>query len=313
VNAIDLVLSQEPLQGKAILEQFGVDVQSSGFPNAQAKIFDYVEQRYLTRVRPHNIKNFGMVLAKSLLKGIPSDWEIHRQKVLASLIAVRDRAAGAWPNTSDEIIRLIDNLEPGNRSRAIAFIATFTGFWGALQSSTRIALQETVNNIDVNEFNEFRVLMAVNLTQFRSQLLDLVEKFSATQLREAIAIEPLADLWPKAIRTYKESGSYRRSEINFIGLIAPFSGRLKSQQHDQLLDAVIGNAQNWDAARTPESLVGLFKNSEKSDYPTIVERDRFYTFLHSRQETHEYEDFLKMLQTDGWGFPPVEPETDDDE
>ncbi|KAH2824583.1 hypothetical protein KXV85_000571, partial [Aspergillus fumigatus] len=33
VNAIDLVLAQEPLQGKAILEQFDVDVQSTGFPS----------------------------------------------------------------------------------------------------------------------------------------------------------------------------------------------------------------------------------------------------------------------------------------
>ena len=38
VNAIDLVLSQEPLQGKAIFEQFDVDVQSAGFPTAIQKI-----------------------------------------------------------------------------------------------------------------------------------------------------------------------------------------------------------------------------------------------------------------------------------
>jgi hypothetical protein len=63
VNAIDLVLSQEPLQGKAILEQFDVDVQSTGFPNAHVRILEYVEQRYLARVRPQNIKNFGIVLA----------------------------------------------------------------------------------------------------------------------------------------------------------------------------------------------------------------------------------------------------------
>jgi len=47
VNAIDLVLSQEPLVGKAIFELFDGDVQSPGFPSAHVRILDYVEQRYL--------------------------------------------------------------------------------------------------------------------------------------------------------------------------------------------------------------------------------------------------------------------------
>jgi len=58
VNSIDLVLSQEALQGKSIVELFDIDVQSSGFPNAHPKILDYVEQRYLNRVRTRNVKNF---------------------------------------------------------------------------------------------------------------------------------------------------------------------------------------------------------------------------------------------------------------
>lgn len=58
VNAIDLVLSQEPLQGKAIFDLFDVDVQSTGFPTAHARILDYVQQRYLERVRAQNIRNF---------------------------------------------------------------------------------------------------------------------------------------------------------------------------------------------------------------------------------------------------------------
>jgi hypothetical protein len=62
---------------------------------------------------------------------------------------------------------------------------------------------------------------------------------------------PLADLWPRAINLYESSGSFRGSEANFRGLIAPFAGRLGSEQHDQLLDAVTENGQNWDAADTP--------------------------------------------------------------
>src|SRR5215207_2858044 len=49
VNAVDLVLSQEPLQGKAIFDLYDVDVQSTGFPTAYERILDYVEQRRVCR------------------------------------------------------------------------------------------------------------------------------------------------------------------------------------------------------------------------------------------------------------------------
>lgn len=71
VNAVDLVLSQDPLQGKAIFDLYDVDVQSPGFPTAYERILDYVEQRYLERVRAQNVRNFGTVLAKSLLRACP--------------------------------------------------------------------------------------------------------------------------------------------------------------------------------------------------------------------------------------------------
>ncbi len=82
VNAVDLVLSQEPLQGKALFNLYDVDVQSPGLPTAYVRISDYVEQRYLTRVRSQNVRNFGTMLAKSLLRGVPAQWESLHRKII---------------------------------------------------------------------------------------------------------------------------------------------------------------------------------------------------------------------------------------
>ena len=132
VNAIELVLSQAPLQGKAIFERFGVDVQSAGFPTDRLKIRDYVEQRYLAQIRPQNVNNFGIVLVKSLLKGIPPEWEDSRQKVIDSLIAVRECASGNWPDISASIVQIMNSLKPEERARAIGFLAGFPDFWRQL-------------------------------------------------------------------------------------------------------------------------------------------------------------------------------------
>ena len=310
-NAVDLVLSQEPLQGKAIFELFDIDVQSTGFPTAHTRILDYVEQRYLERVRVQNIRNFGTVLAKSLLKGVPQQWEPQHNKIISSLVAVRDRAAQAWTDVSLAIVRLIDNLEPENRPRAIAFIAAFPDFWRMLQQPTRTALQETVDNADPAALTEYRILAGVRLPQFRESLLRVIADLDSNGLAYAIAAQPLADLWPRAIETYENSGSFRGSEAKFSELIAPFAGRLDSQQHDRLLDAVIGNGQNWDAAETDSHLLRMLRNAAEDEQPTHDARNRFYQHIHRMRRIDKYEDVLTFLQADGWETPP--PQQDDDE
>lgn len=163
---------------------------------------------------------------------------------------MRDRAPQAWPDIFAAIVRLIDNLEPGNRPRAIAFIAAFPDFWPQLQEATRTALQATVNNAVPAALTDYRILAGVTVPQFRAALLAVIAGLDREHLVNAVASQPLADLWPRAVEEYQGSGSWRRSDANFSDLITPFAGRLNGQQLDRLLDAVIDNGQNWDAAET---------------------------------------------------------------
>lgn len=308
VNAVDLVLSREPLQGKAILDLYDVDVQSTGFPTAYERILDYVEQRYLARVRPQNVRNFGTVLAKALLKGVPAQWEPLHRKIIPSLVAVRDRAAPAWPDVAQAIIRLIDNLEPANRPRAIAFIAAFPDFWPQLQEPTRTALQATIDNADPATLTDYRILAGVTVPHFRPGLLRVIASLGREHLAAAIVTQPLADIWPRAVEEYQGSSSWRGSEANFSDLITPFAGRLNSQQLDQLLDAVIDNGQNWDATETDTLLLGVLRNASPADRPTSEARDRFYLYIRRMRRTEKYGDVLTFFQSDGWQLPRPLPE-----
>lgn len=303
VNIVDLVLSREALQGKAIFDLFDVDVQSTGFPTAHARILDYVEQRYLERVRAQNIVNFGTVLAKSLLKGLPQQWESERTKIVASLVAVRDRAPQAWADVTSAILRIIDNLDPMNRVRGIVFIADFPDFWPLLQPPTRTALQETVDNAQAATLTDYTILSGLIVSHFRPSLLRLVGELTDDQLEHAVATVPLIDLWPRAVDRYRRSGSYRGSEAYFRDLITPFTGRLDTQQLDQLLDAVTDNGQNWDAGGTPGSLHAFLREAGTTR-PSPAARDRLYQELRRSRRLERFEDVLTLLQADGWVFPP---------
>jgi hypothetical protein len=307
VNAVDLVLSQEPLQGKAILDLYDADVQSPGFPSSHSRILDYVEQRYLERVRPQNIKNFGTVLAKSLLKGMPAQWEPQLSKILSSLVAVRERAANAWADISQTVVTLINNIETQNRSRAIAFIAAFPDFWPLLSKATRTGLQQTVDNTDPASLTEYRILAGVTVPHFRAALLRVISGLDRDHLAEAIAAQPYAELWSRAVDLYRESGGWRASEANFRDLIAPFAGRLSSQEFDHLLDAVIDNGQNWDAAGTDGFLLSMLKNTPVAHRPTQAARDRFYQHVRRERRLQKYAEVITMFQFDDW-TPPAAPQ-----
>ena len=304
VNAVEYVLSQEPLQGKAIFELYDIDVQSPGFPTDSKRIIDYVEQRYLTRVRSQTISNFGTVLAKSLLKGVPAQWETLHHQIITSLVAVRDRASMAWPDTTLSIVRLIDSLEPKNRLRAITIISAFNDLWPRLQEPTRTTLLHTLENINPQDLTDYHILMGVTFTPFRNALLKLRDALPQEQLKTAIAFNPLIDLWEKAIQYYSESESFRSSESNFRNLIRPFAGKLDQQQLDELLNTIIGNTQNWKAGGTPGLLHTVLDNALPASLPDPHTRNVFYRHLRSEGYSDDYENVFTVLQSDGWVLPP---------
>jgi hypothetical protein len=310
VNVVELVLAREPQQGTTIFNLFDNDVQSSGFPTSHARILDYVEQRYLERLRGQNVRNFGTVLAKSLIKGIPPHLDGHRAKIVSTLVALRERAPNSWPEVTTAIVRLIDGLEPQYRVRAITFIAAFPAFWDRLQEPTRTALQETVDNTDAATLTDFAILGGLSVPQFRPSLLQLIAGLSDAQLEQAVAAAPVIDLWPRAVDRYRRSGGFRNSEAYFRDLIAPFSGRLDSQHLDQLLDAVGENGQNWDAAGTPGALLALLREAG-TVRPSAEARNRLYQEFRRMRRLDRYADVIALFGEDGWAVPPPAPDNDE--
>lgn len=305
VNVVDLVLAREPRQGRAIFDVFDVDVQSVGFPADHEQIIDYVEQRYLQRVRVANIPNFGVVLAKSLVKAVPAEWDAHYSKIESSLVAVKDRAVEAWQDVAASIVRLIDNSEPEYRYRIIAFLARFPAFWDQLQDPTKTALQETVNNIDPQSITDYRVLLGVNAPQFRRALLRVISELDAESVISAVSQVAIPELWSRGISIYRESGSYRGSEENFRKLIVPFAEEMNGDQWDELLNAVVSNGQNWSANNTPWLLFVALRSAELMNKPSNEAMIKFYVHCQRMGDLEVYDDVLGVFVRFGWVRPDV--------
>lgn len=189
------------------------------------------------------------------------------------------------------------------RPRAITFLANFPDFWGTLEPPVQMALRETVDHVQLAGFTEYRLLSAVNIPELRDAILSLIARLSLEQVRDAIVTEPLSELWPAAVARYAESSSFRGSESNFRDLITPFLGRVSSQQTSQLMDAIAGNGQNWDAAGTPDLLFVFVNNLNIVDYPSNDVRNQLYWLLQERGRLVRYMHIFDLFRRDGWSFP----------
>ncbi|QWA30520.1 hypothetical protein [Pseudomonas sp. RC3H12] len=310
VNVIDCVLSREPRQGKAIYDIFSLDVQSTGFPAAPDQIYEYVDQRYLKRIKTPNVQNFGTILGKSLLKGVPSEWEAHQQKIAHTLIALRDRVPDAWPDIRSAILRLIDSAEPASRPRAISLLAAFPAFWSQLEPSTQTVLVETAANFDPANTPDYRTLAGVSVPALRQGLLRVIQDMSDTHLEQAISASPITELWERAVSSYSDSGSFRGSEIRFRNLLAPFSGRLNRSQLELLLGALMGNSQCWNAAATEGLLLGLLRDAEPHDLPSHQSTDDFFQETVRKGAHTQFSEVFSFFSGHGWVRPQAEVDED---
>ena len=316
VNAIDLVLSQNPLQGKAILELFSIDVQSVGFPRDDFKIWNYVHERYLDRTRCQNIINFGMVLAKSLLRGVPDEWEKHSNKIIQALVAIRDRAPDSWPELFASIRRILNSLPPDDRMRGITFIAAFPDFWPELDAATRTILRETVENTPPENLNlnDYIFLTRVKIPELAQPMVRLINDLPTKKLRDAISIEALTEFWSAALKCYKNSDSFKESQNNFRDFILPFADKFTADMSDSLLAAIEEQNQNWPAWRTPRLLLELLNTISEENFPTPRGCNRFYLFLLKQHPTsgpqswiNTYTDVFELFEQNGWTPPnPLE-------
>ena len=312
VNAIDLVLSQTPLQGKAILELFNIDVQSVGFPTDDLKIRDYVHQQYLKRTKPSYIINFGTVLAKSLLKGVPPQWDNHKNKVVQALIAIRDRVSDSWPELFSAIRLILNSLSPDDRLRSITFISVFPEFWPQLDPPTQTALQQTAENTNADKINpeDFMFLSRMQIPALKSPILHSFDALPKRKLKEFLSGGVLPELWPASLKRYKESDSFKESEDNFQDFVLPFAAIITTEMLDSLLLAIEEQNQNWQAYATPRILQGLLADISEPNFPTLEARTRFYIFLAKQHPTSGHQSWINIygrvfetFELGGWRTP----------
>lgn len=300
--AVDSLLSQQPVQGRGIFEAFSADIQSAGFPSTPQLVADYVEQKYLRNMRPSVVRNFGIVLVKSVVRNVPPEWAAVRGKVLLSLSALQSRAIVTWPDIEAEIVRLIDDDEPGSRPRAIMALGQFPHLVGRLAQPALIALQQTCANADAVR-NSPEVFAASEVPEFRDTLIARFEALEDGDAASVLSAAAPHALWPSALQRFAKAGSFRGAEARFDQFVAPFVPALTDNDLSALFRAIEDNGQIWDAAGIPSRLATLLRAVAPRRPPDDAASELYRGV--SRWNRDNYEDVWVHMEQAGWRRPAV--------
>lgn len=300
VSIVDIVLSQRPVQGRKIFEAFSTDVQSPGFPSDEGKAIQFVEDKYLSGMRSEVIRNFGIILAKSLIKNVPTEWDNHRIRIVDSLNALRLRRSESWREVLAAVAKLINDDDPEFRPRALAMLADFPEVLPRVEEGPLAALQEVAaSDAQLADYPE--AFAAVELDPFERVLLTRFADLSRTEVAEVLNVVAAEKFWPNALEWFGRSGGYRDAEANFDIYIRPFTEGMTEQMLDQVLEAIRENGQIWDATGVPGRLFELLKAKQPAR-PSAGAVDEFYLSLSERLRTR-FDDVWKHLLSLGWEQP----------
>lgn len=307
--AVELVLAQRPVQGKGIFEAFSADIQSPGFPNAEQTIIDYVEQKYLVNMRNSVLRNFGIVLGKSLIQNKPPEWESLHSKVMSALVSLKLRRPADWDSVATELVKMINDDDPTNRLRCVATLTYFPELVARLEHPALTALKANLLN-DATVVATPQAFAAVEIKEFENELQARFEVLDDTEAATVLSVTSPLPLWQNSLSRYGNSRNYRSAERHFDQFILPFQTILEESQLTELFAVVQNNSQIWDAAGTPTQIANLLQTAHPNR-PTSASIDALYGSNWGRLR-ESFDLAWTILEQRGWERPAAQPADEDD-
>lgn len=303
ISAISIVLSRSPMRGRGIIETFSSDICSSGFPSSSDLVVNFVAQKYLSHMRPATIRNFGLVLVKSLINNLPPEWSLQKAKVLYSLESIYSRQNDEWDSIQTYILKIIHDDVPENRSNVLALIGHFPDLVDRIDEPTRIALNAHCGSLDAVMTNP-RSFGAAVIPIFEENLVNAFEQADLEQ-KSIILFEqnaPLDCYWNISLTKFAAAGSFRGAELYFDRLIAPFKTIAGDQHLTEIFISASNNGQIAHSGGIPARLNMLIK--ETNARPSDIAITTFYEST-NRNDAGDFATLWSDLVQLGWARPPV--------
>jgi hypothetical protein len=204
-SAVTHFLQHPPAQGKYALNRVLSDVDSDYFPITAKEARIALASGPLKRPRDSLIRNFVLVLVKSLLKG-SSDYK-RKLRLTAALTAVKEmHTAISAAVLKESISQLIRALPDTSLSAAIHFARDVNDSWQYFDPDVAQRLQNFVRNLPPEDFSDLEFLL--RFPPLRKHARDRLEVATAQDISTNIFFEMPSEVVDRLIDIYLSSRSF---------------------------------------------------------------------------------------------------------
>lgn len=268
-NAVDHLLSREPLQGKQALEGIIKKVKSEYFPTTEEEAIERLRPGAITNARESLIRNVVKVVLKGLLQDEreQEDWK----RFIAALKAIQSIHPGITESTiRAKVPDIAGGVDDNDTGRLIEFCRDLDLGWEALTEYTtrveqyvqRIPVEPSPSDPTVRRPMRTAhpdLLAAAQVSELRDLVEERLEVASYQAYSEYVAEADEVDV-DQLVQRFTDAQSYMEAgELG--GRVTEVTEELELEHIRALLDGIVRNDQIHNAAVAHDSVCVILEYS----------------------------------------------------
>ena len=261
VHALQHLLIQMPVQGKAAVEKAIKAIVSPWFPTDVLQARKVLEDRFIGRARESVVLNLLLVLLKGLFVG-GDPTLTGKEEVLSVAFGVltQTHPAAAKMISTQRVHSMLLSCPDSQALLVCSLVTRAPEFWDWLPSSARIRTQGAIASAKPDALMRSRAFSALFHGEIRQHLLKRVDDLPMEDKWLVLEAYPQPEFVDDVVGAFAKSGSFRYAEATGNSLL--LYTHLSTEDHmKRVLEAVQSNGQILYAAGMPDVLRDLFRST----------------------------------------------------
>ena len=261
-NAVQHLLSKEPVQGKAAFDRIVAEIKSPYFPRTEALARQHFDAGPLRRARRPLIRSLVIGLCKSLLNdNNPPD---ERSRQVAAVRAILDmHRQESEAVVREDLPKIMSGVAPDALWKLIALCGAIPVAWDSAGVAVQGTCERYLNEVTDPATRPKAIAAAFGVPKLQPIAAQRVNTLGASELGDAIAEQPVKEFKELATSLFAEAASFRQAESHMERLIMPLASVFESTDLERILASASENGQIWDAGGLSGMLLQFFHETAR--------------------------------------------------
>lgn len=279
--AVESVLSQPPVVGRALVGRFIADTKSGSWPDDS--LIEFLRARYFNRARPASIRAIATVAVKAAIRPPDGDNLIARRCTAAIQAAAQIDERLVMATVTEVLSKWRDQLADDDLLRVLGALGTFRETWTSLGAENVVRLRQLLQSSTVDKLLEARAFASGPPVEgaLSDAYVEAIGRFTPGQLERATRrAYPTAQWIPRVLDEVSSVFSWRGGE-RAMRLALAVADSLTLDDVHVLASEFVRNDQIHHAADMPQLILRIVEATDQVPGARGVWQEALHEYVQS--------------------------------